>query len=550
MTELAADMSAPYYQRHGVTVHAGDCLDRLAELPDESVHAVVCDPPYGLADVKPTQVVTALTAWAAGDREHVPDGRGFMGRAWDAFVPPPAVWDECLRVLKPGGHLLAFAGSRTADLMGLSVRMAGFEIRDTIMWVYGSGFPKSLDVSKAIDKIGGLHPNWNPDAYAAAVERSGLTHADVDRYLDLKASSCYWARKDHRAAVPLYAHWVKARDFLGLDDDFSTIGGEAEREVIGRSAHGAGNGSVVGLGSARSMTTEHDITAPTTPAAEQWSGWGTALKPAQEPIIVARKPLTGTVAATVLKHGTGGINVDACRVGMSGADREIVDKRSGGEDQVRNGIWQDGAGGRPLGERFTSAPGGRWPANVVLVHADTCEDGGACSDGCPVAELDRQSGTLKSGANPTRRGSDKFRDAYGEFSGQAECTPARGADSGGASRFFPKFRWEAKAGTDERPQVSGASHPTVKPVTLMRWLVRLVTPPGGVVLDPFAGSGTTGQAARAEGMRAVLIEGDPAYLPLIRARLDARPRQAAPPAAETVDDGPMDLLDFLTGDTA
>jgi site-specific DNA-methyltransferase (adenine-specific) len=143
------------YEGHGVTLHHADCLDVLRSLPDCSVDAVICDPPYGLANTDPAHVVEALTRWSQGDRDFIPSGRGFMGKEWDAFVPPPAVWDECARILKPGGHLLAFAGSRTFDLMALSIRFAGFEIRDSIAWLYGSGFPKSLDVSKAIDKAQG-----------------------------------------------------------------------------------------------------------------------------------------------------------------------------------------------------------------------------------------------------------------------------------------------------------------------------------------------------------------------------------------------------------
>lgn len=419
-----------------VDLRFGDCLTVLRELADESVHAVITDPPYGLADVRPERVVTALTAWANGDRGHVPDGRGFMGRAWDAFVPPPAVWDECLRVLKPGGHLLAFAGSRTADLMGLSVRMAGFEIRDTIMWVYGSGFPKSLNVAKAIESGTGRPEDIRRLAMGEAYIPSGRGRVNYD----------------HGAA--------------------SAMNG-AQGEWI-----------------------------PATPAAEQWQGWGTALKPAQEPIIVARKPLAGTVAATVLAHGTGALNVDACRVGSEDGDRTEYSRGR----HLPHANTTDALGKFAEVTPYEPHTAGRWPANVVLIHAETC--GAECAGGCPVAELDRQSGTLKSGANPTRRGSPKFRDAYGEFQGQEECTPARGADEGGASRFFPTFRYQAKAPARERPKIDGKGWPTVKPQGLMRWLVRLVCPPRGVVLDPFAGTGSTLQAARDEGFASVGIERD------------------------------------------
>ena len=371
----------------GVKLHHGDCLAVLRELPDASVDAVVTDPPYGLSNTDPSHVAETITRWVSGDREYLPGGSGFMGKAWDAFVPPVAVWDECLRVLKPGGHLLAFAGSRTFDLMALGIRLAGFDVRDSVAWLYGSGFPKSLDVSKAIDKAAG-----------------------------------------------------------------------AEREVVGQ-ARGAGNGSVVGLGSGRSMASEYEVTAPATPEAERWQGWGTALKPAFEPIVVARRPLVGTVAANVLAHGTGALNIGACRVAAT--DKA---KFPAGVVSDTENVYGNGAGrysNRPRGE--DSNPAGRWPANVVL-------------DESQATELDQQ------------------------------------AD---ASRFF----YVAKAPKSERPVVDGTAHPTVKPLALMRWLVRLVTPPGGVVLEPFAGSGTTVEAALLEGFDVVAVEREADYLPLIRARM-------------------------------
>lgn len=432
-----------------MTVLHADALDALRSMPDNSVDSIVTDPPYGLAEHKPATIATALAAWLSGDREHVPDGRGFMGRRWDAFVPPPAVWDEALRVLKPGGHLLAFAGSRTADLMGISIRLAGFEMRDTITWHYASGFPKGLDVSKAIDKAAG--PTRTRSAGAS----------------------------------------------FGSGGSFTD-----------------GNGTTYG--------TRIDDT-PVIAAAAAWQGWNVALKPASEPIVVARKPLGGTVAACVLEHGTGALNIDGCRVGDKGGGTHCSNRDAAGRCQ-----GHANAGRSTSGETFhgPETSGGRWPANVVLSHAPNCgpDDTTPCVDGCPVAELDAQSGVLKSGANPTRRSADKFLDAYGDFAGQAECTPARGADSGGASRFFPTFRYQAKAPTRERPSYvtddgRKIAHPTVKPLALIRWLVRLVTPPGGLVVDPFAGSGTTGEAAMLEGFHAILVELEGEHLPLIAERL-------------------------------
>ncbi len=255
----------------------------------------------------------------------------------------------------------------------------------------------------------------------------------------------------------------------------------------------------------------------------------------------------------MLAHGTGALNIDASRVGT-----DVITAHGGGVNG--SGRTYGMGAGIPALTAGANEHVGRWPANVVLSHAMTEDGGDACAEGCvpgcPVAELDQQAGVLTSGANPTRRGSDKFRDAYGEFAGQREIVPNRGTDTGGASRFFPVFRYEAKAPSRERPRVGGigaathanrcakcgrqdlsgsrcqcpepewiprddavVAHPTVKPLALMQWLVRLVTPPGGTVLDPFAGSGTTGEACMIEGFACTLIELDPTHLPLIVKRL-------------------------------
>ena len=356
-----------------MTAHVlnADCLAALRDMPDASVDAVVTDPPYGLSNTTPAQVADTITRWVTGDREYLPSKVGFMGHEWDGFVPPVAVWDECLRVLKPGGHLLAFAGSRTQDLMGLAVRLAGFEIRDSIAWLHAQGFPKAKS----------------------------------------------------------------------------------------------------------------------------------QLKPAHEPIILARKPPKGSIAANVLEHGTGALNIDATRIGMSDADRAVVDSRSGGRTGPADGSFLGAIGQRD--GLFKSAPGVRWPANVVL-------------DESQAAELDRQSGNVKSGGNSKRH--KRTSPNWGGYSGGsgivsgAECPPSEG----GASRFF----YVAKAPKSERPVVDGVAHSTVKPLALMRWLVRMVTPPGGVVLDPFAGSGTTLEAAMLEGFNVTGIEREADYLPLIQARID------------------------------
>lgn len=398
-----------------------DCLDALRAMPDNSVDAIVTDPPYGLSNIKPERITEAIVAWASGDRERVPDGSGFMGKAWDCFVPPPAAWDECLRVLKPGGHLVAFAGSRTHDLMGLSIRMAWFEIRDGLAWLYGSGFPKSMNVGKAI--------------------ASGGRPEDIRR--------------------------------LAMGDDYQPSGrGRVNYD------HGAGSA----------------MNGKSTPAGTDWDGWGTALKPAFEPVTLARKPLEGTVAANVLKWGTGALNIDATRIEHDAKSAAWVEKWSGNEGHP-GGMF----GG--IGTRFGGSPSGRWPANVAL-------------DEHQAAALDEQSGVSKSRQHTGRRSGKADETSLGKFAGQELATMGHD-DEGGASRFF----YCAKASSKERPEVDGVKHPTVKPLSLMRWLVRLVTPPGGLVLDPFAGSGTTLEAAALEGFSCTGIELDPNYAELCRVRI-------------------------------
>jgi site-specific DNA-methyltransferase (adenine-specific) len=370
-----------------------------------------------------------------------------MGNEWDRFVPPPAVWDECLRVLKPGGYMAVFAGARTADLMGLSIRLAGFEIRDTITWMYGNGFPKSLDVGKAIDKAAG-----------------------------------------------------------------------AVREVVGiHHRHGGGSPNSSSMSGPLGTGSQLPLTTPATKEAKKWEGWGTALKPAGEPIIVARKPFVGTIAANVLKHGTGGMNIDGCRVPTSTADALAMERaNTPGSHRMKKGSSPIGTFARSSSSGALDTTAGRWPANVVLSHGEDCEVE-SCVAGCPVAELDQQSG-------PTGSWSPKGRATYTDTGkGSSFMMPITekthyGDYGGGASRFFNAFRYQAKAPKSERPVVNGVAHPTVKPLALMEWLVTLFTPLYGVVLDPFTGSGTTGHAALKLGFSSILIERDAQYWPLIDKR--------------------------------
>ena len=438
----------PWLDDGDVRLFLGDCVEVMAAMPAESVDAVVCDPPYGLE---------------------------FMGKAWDRYAPPQfAAWcetwaREALRVLKPGGHLLAFGGTRTFHRLTCGIEDAGFEVRDCLSWLYGSGFPKSLDVSKALDKRGGSIANFSTfrDAVKRAMKKNGVTRKDLRDALDNHMLSHYLTNGS-QPAVPNLRDYLIIREAVGLGDQFDQFfSAEAEREVVGRGRSAIGNKSegkrhTVGA----SVAVEFDLTAPATDAAREWQGWGTALKPAWEPCVVARKPLAGTVAENVQRYGTGAINVDGCRIGTD----IITSSGWTGMDARRRAHGtrpQDYGGGDGVPTEHT----GRWPANVAL-------------DEAAAAMLDAQAGAV--------------------------------GGTGGASRFY----YTAKASRADR-NTSGATntHPTVKPTDLMRWIVRLVTPPGGVVLDPFAGSGSTLVAARAEGFRAVGIEREQEYADIIAARL-------------------------------
>ena len=399
-----------------------DCLKAMQKMPDGSVAAIVTDPPYGLA---------------------------FMGANWDHNVPSVSYWSECLRVAKSGAHLLCFGGTRTFHRMTCAIEDAGWEIRDTIMWVYGSGFPKSMDVGKAIDKVRGKSENFQR-MYAKAVKDSRMSHAEIDRELGIKSSSCYWVRTDERKSFPTRENWEKLKHILPFPDNADEIYDEAERldRVVGR----YGDNSI--YDKSKSVL---DAGTPITQQAKQWDGWGTCLKPAWEPIIVARKPLDGTVAHNVMTYGTGAINIDGCRVGTETMVNRPAGNKAGGNslNMSKYGMPQDA-------EPTTAT--GRFPAN--LVHDGSQE----------VLEL-----------------------------------------IGDAQRFF----YCAKASKRDRGE--GNDHPTVKPNALMRWLVRLVCPQGGTVLDPFMGSGSTGVACIQEGMRFVGIDMDEHYCEIAEKRIGAEP---------------------------
>ena len=485
-------------------IHHGDCREVMAKLDAESVDAIVCDPPYGLGfmgvkwdtygDGKGRGPSAKATFDQVGGNSHArkPGGQELIRmKENQRFQQAAQEWFlEALRVAKPGAHLLAFGGTRTFHRLACAIEDAGWEIRDCVMWVYGSGFPKSHDVSKAIDKAAG-----------------------------------------------------------------------AEREVVGRGVCGETAisdkaGEVAGYRPKAYYEgrTGFDITAPATDAARQWSGWGTALKPAWEPVIVARKPLCGTVAENVLTHGTGGINVDGCRVASSDQIAAVTGKATlcGTRDGYDRPWKHDPAALAARQERANAAIEkantlGRWPANVIHDGSDE------------VVGLFPQTGA--SSGRPRRNTAAAHNATNSMGKSVADWTTLGHDDNGGsAARFFYCAK-ASKADRDEgceglvaktndwqRP-TSGLSqgknpatgersgvtmkprtnhHPTVKPTALMRYLCRLVTPPGGVVLDPFTGSGSTGKAAVLEGFRFIGIEREAEYVEIAKARIGAAEAGAGP----------------------
>lgn len=561
-------------------VITGNCLEVLPTLDAESVDAIVSDPPYGL---------------------------GFMGKGWDHAVPVVEFWREALRVAKPGAHLAAFGGTRTYHRLACAIEDAGWEIRDCLSWLYGSGFPKSLDVSKAVDKHLGatphiigtrkavpgvaftqsspaatgraeipvtvpatdaghqwqgygtaLKPGYEPiilaqKPYAPQHLLAILAHTTTELLWLLVDSS-------EKTATPSSA-WLQTAGFWstapwlseclgvlsqlanrctietasGLITDLKILKSSLSKltpsttTVASSAISGDESSAWLAASISRSVQAKCERLASTTAGeiaidwrADEGSGpEGSDLAPAWEPIILARKPLAGTVAANVLQYGTGGLNIDGCRVGEIGGPADLA----AGSGTRSNAVY--GTYGAAV---TTPLDKGRWPANVVL-------------DEAAAGLLDAQSGISKGGTDTGRRVHG------GLWSASADgipCGPQYG-DSGGASRFFytaKASRSEREAGldhlparitnTDTPPGTQGATnpraganrscaarnhHPTVKPLALMQWLCRLVTPPGGLILDPFCGSGTTGRAAVAEGFRFIGIELSEEYAAIARARI-------------------------------
>ena len=508
----------------------GDCIEKLKELPENCVDSIVTDPPYGLE---------------------------FMGKEWDKFKegkniaggntgkdtpyarskPLPSAYQyglkeknqlqqfcfqwakECLRVLKSGGFLLSFGGTRTYHRMVCGIEDAGFEIRDCIQWLYGRGFPKSLNIGKSIDKLNGKKQEEFISLGKYLREKRGdIPQNQISKFFPSKTGGLTGCVSNWELGlnVPTKEQWVILKRELQLNNDFDYIieREEAEREVIGK--HQFGASSIYGseIYNNRKENKIIDITLPATLEAKQWEGWGTALKPANEPIVVARKPLSEkNVALNVLKWGTGGINIDGCRIGFA---NEVDEQESKGKNQhskypnsvMRNpaphGIYHQDK--RPP-EDYNAQ--GRFPANIILDEEAAKvldEQSGRCS----------VSGSAKLGKPHTGGHKKGFLIAPQTYN----ISPN---DMGGASRFF----YVAKSSKSERnvlldklnKELLNNLHPTVKPIQLMQYLIRLVTPPKGIVLDPFMGSGTTAIASLKEGFKFVGIEKNKEYIEIANTRL-------------------------------
>ena len=452
------------------SLHQGDSLEILKGMKENSIDSIVTDPPYGLK---------------------------FMGKKWDHSVPSVEIFEQCLRVLKPGGHLLAFAGTRTQHRMAVNIEDAGFEIRDMIAWVYGSGFPKSMNVGKAIDKAAGAER----EVIGSKLGQPGYTTSKSEE------SGCY--------------------------------------------GNGLNNSPEKAL-----------ITAPATSEAQQWEGWGTALKPALEPITVARKPFKGTVAGNVLEHGTGAINIDGCRVGTAGGGgnglgshyncfgntknkvklsepkpdqgRWPANLIHDGSDEVTELFPETKSGARKAGSYEVAAGKGRYGEYGVGEMPEVKASQGSAARFFYEAKPDEQG---RWPANLIHDGSDEVTNAfpYAKSSGHAQIKENMnhaGVDPNvfGSGLGGPSFRYGDAGGSaarffycpkaNKKDRGEGNNHPTVKPTNLMAYLVRLVTPPGGVVLDPFMGSGSTGKACKREGFNFIGCDLDPEFVELARKRIE------------------------------
>jgi DNA modification methylase len=531
-----------------VALHAGDCLDVLKAMPENSIDAVVTDPPYHLTSIV-KRFGGANAAPAKGNEAFIRASKGFMGKVWDGgdIAFNVELWAEVLRVLKPGGHMVCFGGTRTYHRMVCAIEDAGFEVRDQLAYCFGSGFPKSHNISRNLDEVRcGCGSNRTESEH----DLQGVRSRDVSSPVHASKGDreiLFQSLQEHSSSA---AERKELPDYAGADEPCMEGRGDVSQEArelcerpvramssrpdangeAGRICNGAplGDGDATRQAiaadgmrpSSRSQSAEQRSNELGTVAMQQepqkrraWEncercgkpiipdGLGTALKPAWEPICLARKPLSeSTVAANVMRWGTGAINIDGCRVDIATGDKgnwPITKRR---HDDVAYTL-------QPV---LTDQTKGRWPANL-------------CHDGSPEV----MAGFPDAGGGYGKRGGNEESTSYGFKTGTMEVVGF--GDSGSAARFF----YTAKADADDR---LGSKHPTVKPVDLMQWLVRLVCPKGATALDPFAGTGTTGAASFIEGRQCVLIEREAEYLADIEKRMelllsgpDERARKLAKP---------------------
>ena len=575
----------------------GNNIDSLKNYPDNFFDSIVTDPPYGLG--KEPNAEEMLRAWITEGYLEV-KGTGFMGKEWDAFVPQPIFWKEVFRVLKHGGHVVSFFGTRTYDWGVMSMRLAGFEVRDCIQWIYGSGFPKSHNISKAIDKMPKANDRLSEFAKILKSKRIelGLSISDADNLI-CDDSTMYNFLEGRNVDGVMKVYPPNEKYYERIKQHFNILGWEhiVENNL---STIGTENGNYGFQKDGERWKEERHLKIHTTEKAKQWDGWGSALKPANEPIVLARKPLEKglSIAENVLKWGTGAINIDASRISHN------EEQKFTNREQRKEGWNMDNCGFDSTNNHTASAdPSGRFPSNVILTHHPECkclglkkvkaisggsgekskgglgvngkygkyalEEHGAnagglgdkngeetienwnCHDDCPIKVLDEQSGERKAGGKvigtePSKTGQNGIYNTYNRIKNDPY------SDTGGASRFF----YVAKASKSERnfglegfeekqtvgggggignyiEDVNSASgkygsekapstniHPTVKPVKLMQYLVRMITPPNGTVLDPFSGSGTTGVACKIDGFNFVGLELSEEYGEIARARIE------------------------------
>lgn len=499
----------------------GDSLDVLASWPPESVDAVVCDPPYGMSSVEPDPV-EVLQHWANGD-DYTSRGGGFMGLGWDQFVPGPAVWREVWRVMKPGAYLVAASSTRTEDLLGLSLRMAGFRRRDTIHWLYYSGFPKGVDLSKAIDRAVHKVALWDEvrEHLRTWKDASGMTNKAINAAVGSSTKgggmAAHWFGVNSQPELPTKAHWLALKAILGWDDCeldavYDEVKGGADRPVVGQMT-GAKRPHVPG-GSVEDNT--WDLTAAGSHEAKRWEGWNTALKPAVEPFLLFQKPGLGTLAETLLTHGTGGLAIDACR--YRNGDPAWPGPYNSDEPEVHHNT-EAGRNNTTIGNFRTykvrpKAPQSD-PANRRGTTASLSRN--ATREANQVAQAESHARLMALGWWPANvyycpKPSRWEKEAGCEGLGPITGAQATHREEGSAGLSSPR------AGAGRTAKAVRNHHPTVKPIGLMRWLVRLLTPPGGVVLDPFLGSGTTACSAELERVRWAGIEREAEYAPIIEAR--------------------------------